>query len=205
MIDLKELMEDRAAGQPSAGHLRLAQVHRKIKERRRRAMVATAVVVLLLLAGYRALPIDNAPIPEEPVAASPSPPPTMAAMPWFDQGRRLSVVDIGSVGDTSVSVQWSPSTLDFHVLAWGLCEPQEMTTMDTLPLALAIKINGMPFTASGCDGYAVGGHPADVNDWSRLGVKVGVPSVATVSWTGATTPEYLVLRIAIYEKVAAAQ
>lgn len=202
MIDLKELMEDRSAHQPTASHLRLDQVKQKITTRRHRRIATGAVsaaVVLLLIGGYQLMPVRRA-APSPNPAATPSP--TATGFPEYDSGARLVASMTAPMSDRTVSLTWTPTTLKFIYA-------EECTG---IPPGIGVStewlVNGkFMVSSSGCGGSG-GFEPAG---WTSAGIEIGKPATITVNLTGAvligptdaptSVPNTGTVGVAIYERV----
>lgn len=179
MIDLRQLMDERSAHPPAAVDLRYPQIRRRIaaRNRRRAGLAAAALAVALAIAGgYAALPRVH--VTPGPLATI-SPGPTPNLFPQFMSGNRLAHSTTAPVADRTVSLSWTPSTLDFTIVLRCVGVPNRATILGQM------VANGMPFGNSSCD-IPTYYHMSDQAFRGDLVIPVGEPITVSYNIVAAT-------------------
>ncbi|MFC7246322.1 hypothetical protein ACFQO7_27920 [Catellatospora aurea] len=182
MIDLKELLDERSTPPTDlAQHLRMHEVRGRIAVRRRRRITAAGVfaaVVALIVTGYGTLPaLRGAPDP----AVTPSPAPRLIeGFPEYASGTRVVAAGTSEPGTTSLTVTWTPTTLDFRV--FYRCTVSDENTA----LEMTIALNGRPTSGGSCrDGGSSFSWPRAEKMSADYGLRVGSPSSLTMTATNS--------------------
>jgi hypothetical protein len=168
LTDLTEVLHERAElTDPSheAHEARMAGVRARVSATRRRRAVAGVACVVLALVGivYAVLPRPEA-LPE------PAVPPR--SLPEYQSGTRLLAQAWGDLPSTSVTVRFTPKSLNFWMFTQ--CDVGKNRN-----LAISVTVNNRSFA----DGNGCGGG-IKPKDWSSLGVVPGQPTVMTMTVLG---------------------
>jgi hypothetical protein len=174
MIDLKDLLDDRSTTPPGLPqHHRLDQVQGRIATRRRRRLTtagALAALVAVVVVGYSAMPsLRGAPDP----AVTPSPQ-RVEAFADHLKGARVVATGTSAPGATSLSVVWTPTTLDVRI--FYRCD----SGVDSGTLDVAVTLDGRSSVGGSC-GSGLSSFTLSAEAWTERDVRIGKPVVVAIA------------------------